>query len=210
VFKFISTNIVLSKILYFVYFNLSALQLTLVIGYGGLRSLELNFVANQSVLEKSSSHSHALVNLLLHGVGLLLDASNELKDEVDNFFFLKFVEVLLADHKTEVELFINGLASQNLEFVSTLLEEDSELASDKVGHGILFVNTDRYSAGVDTTFNQALFSLTLGNSDGREKKFGVLLEFDLVVDLTLDLLRGELPEVETGFHALSDVSQVLS
>ena len=154
-FKFISTNIVLSKIhcTFVLYFNVNALHLILIYLFLSVRSLSLDFVSDEGILEKFGSHSHALVNFLFHGVGFLLDAGNELKNKVNNFFFLEFVEVLLADNKTEVEILSDGLAAEDLELVSTLLEESRKLSGDKVSHGVALVHADRYPSGVDTTFN---------------------------------------------------------
>lgn len=154
-FKFISTNIVLSKIhsVFVLYFNVFALHSILNCLSLRVSSLSLDFVTDEGILEKFGSHSHTLVNFLFHGVGFLLNAGNELKNEVNNFFFLEFVEVLLTDHETEVEILSDGLAAEDLELVGTLLEESRELSGDEVSHGVTLVHADRYSSGVDTTFN---------------------------------------------------------
>lgn len=57
-------------------------------------------------------------------------------------------------------------------------------------------NGNRHADAVDARLNQTVFCFTLGQNNGLEEKFGVILELNFRMDLSLDELRWEVAQVE--------------
>lgn len=72
-----------------------------------------------------------------------------------------------------------------------------------------FLDFDRNAHTVDTGLDQAALLITLADEDGFSQKGGIVLELNLWVDLALNHLRGEVPQVEHGLEVQPDVAQVV-
>ena len=159
--------------------------------------------------EEVGGEARRVDDVELQLVDLLVDASNELEDEVNQLFLVVDKQVLSANQEREVVAFVRRLLSEDLESVGTESHEALKHARQQVLD--LFAFLDHYADAhrVDRSLDLTHFLITLHDEDRLAEERLIVLEFDLGVHLALDQLRREVAQVEAGLQVEPDIAQIV-